>query len=280
MWIDGKTRLVGIIGQPVEHSRSPLMHNTAFQALGLNWCYVPLPVASDQVAAAVRGLVALGFAGANVTIPHKEAVLTLVDELDQAAATIGAVNTLVIKEGRIWGYNTDWLGVKATLDHIKAIPAGRRVLVLGAGGSARAVVYALAQEGAGEILVAARRPEAVGSLQTIAAVTYIPWQERALARVAAEVEIIINTTPLGMSPEPHLCPPLPPEVFGRQHKVFDLIYNPQETRLLARARSRGATTVNGILMLVEQGREAFRLWTGMEPPLEVMLTALGISEQN
>lgn len=277
MRIDGRTRLVGIIGWPVEHSCSPLMHNAAFQALGLNWCYLAMPVAAEQLVEAVRGLVALGFVGVNVTIPHKERVLGLADELDGAAAAIGAVNTLVFREGRIFGYNTDWLGVRATLNRIEAEPAGKKALVLGAGGSARAVIYALAQAKIGTILVAARRPQAVQALEELAAVEYVPWQELNLARAAESADLIINTTPLGMSPHIHLSPPLPPEVFNSSQKVFDLIYNPRETRLLACARSKGAVTIDGSLMLVEQGREAFRLWTGIEPPLEVMLTVLGLS---
>lgn len=278
MPINGQTMLVGVIGWPVSHSLSPAMHNAAAAALGLDLAYVPLPVATTEVGAAVRGLRALGFLGANVTIPHKQAVLPLLDEVDDAARAIGAVNTIAVRAGRLWGTNTDWSGFLADLQALEVDVTGKRALVLGAGGSARAVVYALATAGAAVTVLARHLPAAeqlAADLQPhLPAGT--PILCRPLARAAAETaaDLIVNTTPLGMTPHVHGCPwpdgvPLPAGAF-----VYDLVYAPPHTRLLQMAEEGQNPCANGLGMLLRQGAQAFQLWTGREPDLAVMAAAV------
>ncbi len=286
--IGGATRLAGLIGWPVSHSLSPAMHNAAAAALGLDLVYVPLPVRPAEVAAAVRGLAALGFLGANVTVPHKQAVLLLLDEIDPAARAIGAVNTIRVERpagaapspARLVGYNTDWSGFLADLQALGVDVAGRACLVLGAGGSARAVAYALASAG-GRVHVLARRVvQAQALVQNLAlhflagSLTANAWDE--LAELSQEIApaVIANTTPLGMTPQVESSPwpvglPFPGNSF-----VYDLVYNPAETRFMQQARAAGRPAANGLGMLVRQGAQAFRLWTGLEPDIEVMTAAL------
>lgn len=280
MRIDGRTQLIGLLGWPVAHSLSPAMHNAAAAALGLNWVYVPLPVRPGAVAAAVRGLAALGFLGANVTVPHKQAIMLALDEVSPAARTIGAVNTIVVARddsGWLLGENTDWVGFRDDLVALGVPVAGRDCLVLGAGGSARGVVYALAQAG-GRIHVLARRPEQAAGLladlrlgpdYTSGTLADLPQVSKAMS-----APLIVNTTPLGMSPhsEASIWPAdlaLPRGAF-----VYDLIYNPRRTRLLDQAAAAGCESSNGLGMLLRQGMAAFALWSGQTPDMGVMRQAL------
>ena len=282
--MDGTTRLVGIIGWPVAHSLSPAMHNAAFAALGLNWAYVPLPVPPGAVEDALRGLKALGFAGANVTIPHKEAVIPYLDEVTPAARAMGAVNTLLVRRedgtARLVGDNTDAIGFLEDLRAAGFDPAGRRCLVLGAGGGARAVVYALAQAGA-QVTLHNRTPRRAQALvQALTphlpgvSLTALPAGTRLTDLDLAAFDLLVNTTPVGMWPHPEASPwpeeaPLPPPL-----PVYDLVYRPAETRLLRQARRAGARAIGGLGMLLRQGAAAFILWTGEPAPLDVMRTAL------
>lgn len=277
--IDGGTRLVGLIGWPVEHSLSPAMHNAAFAELGLNWCYVPLPVAPGRLREALRGLVALGFAGANVTAPHKEAVMAHLDEVAPGARAIGAVNTIVVREGRTFGHNTDWRGFLAALREGGFSPQGKRAVVLGAGGAARAVVYALAHTGS-EVAVLNRTPQRaealVGDLSPLfPSIPFIALSlnENTLREQAAVAHLLVNATPLGTWPEVDRSPWPEGLAFPGHLTVFDLVYNPPQTRLLQQAAAGGARTIGGLGMLVHQGAAAFRLWTGLEPPVETMYEA-------
>jgi shikimate dehydrogenase len=275
--ISGKTKLVGIIGWPVAHSMSPAMHNAAFAALGLDWCYVALPVVPERIGEAVRGLLALSFAGANVTVPHKQAVMAHLDRVSPAAQAIGAVNTIVIRDGWLLGDNTDRPGFLASLREEKFDPAGRRCAVLGAGGAARAVVYALASVGAA-VTVYNRTAARAESLARDLAVSLPDAALRArplaaLGEIGAETDLLVNTTPLGTWPETEASPwpatlPLPPHL-----TVCDLVYNPPQTSLLAQAQAAGARAIGGLGMLVHQGVAAFEMWTGHRPPLEVMRQA-------
>ncbi|GAB4160923.1 MAG: shikimate dehydrogenase [Candidatus Promineifilaceae bacterium] len=278
MPINGQTALVGVIGWPVRHSLSPAMHNAAAAALGLNLVYVPLPVTAPELAAAVRGLRALGFLGANVTIPHKQAVLPLLDEVDEAAQAIGAVNTIAVRSGRLWGANTDWSGFLADLQALGVDVAGKKALVLGAGGSARAVAYALASAGAAVRVLARRLAQAEQLAAALA--PHLPLAQpilcRPLTKVAAETaaDLVVNTTPLGMSPDEDGCVwpegvPLPAGAF-----VYDLVYVPPRTRLLQMAATAQQPHANGLGMLLRQGAQAFQLWTGHEPDLGVMAAAV------
>ncbi|MBC7224551.1 MAG: shikimate dehydrogenase [Anaerolineae bacterium] len=280
MEIQGTTKVVGLLGWPVAHSVSPQMHNAAFRALGLDWSYIPLPAPPDALGDAVRGLRALGLRGANVTVPHKEAIIPLVDELAPEARAIGAVNTLVVHEdGRLTGHNTDALGVGAALQEAGCRVAGCRALILGAGGAARAAAYALLQAGA-EVQVLARRPAQAEALARDMAGAFPQGRispgllsPEALPQAAAEAHLLVHATPVGMWPhgDASLWPeqePVPQHLW-----VFDLVYRPARTRLLRQAEAAGARTIEGAWMLIHQAVASFHLWTGVEPPLEVMAKA-------
>ncbi len=291
--ITGSTRLVGIIGWPVSHSLSPRMHNVAYAALGLDWAYVPLPVPPERVGDAVRGLVALGFAGANVTVPHKQAVIPFMDELTPIARAVGAVNTIVVQpDGSLLGDSTDGAGFMADLRAQMAngewqmangewqiansnwqMANGKwrigNVLVIGAGGAARAVGYALAEAGASVAIANRTSEHALELCQTIAralpdAADRLSAHRfpNALAGLAAKADLIVNTTSLGL----HEGDPMPWDAtlrFRLGQVVYDLIYN-RPTELLALARSQGATVLDGLGMLVHQGARSAALWTGKD----------------
>ncbi len=293
--VDGRTRLVGLMGWPVEHSFSPRMHNAAFAALGLNWQYVPLPVPPGTLTEAMRGLVALGFRGANVTVPHKRAVLSALTDLDPDAEAVGAVNTLVIERPvdaapTVVGHNTD---VQGFVDALRwggfDLEAARQVVVVGAGGAARAVVYGLLQATAATITVLNRSPERAERLAVdLGARLPASGQVsgRAFARLQADVldpttlvssaqdaDLLVNATTVGMWPQVDgtIWPtdvPLPAHL-----TVCDLVYNPPVTMLLRQARQAGAATIGGMGMLVAQGARAFEHWTGLAAPVAVMRAA-------
>ncbi len=274
--IDGQTQLVGLIGWPVAHSLSPAMHNAAFEALGLNWRYVPLPVPPGQVEAALRGLVALGFRGANVTVPHKQAVIPHLDAVSEGAQAIGAVNTLVVRDGHLLGDNTDAAGFLVDLREAGFEPKGGRTLVLGAGGGARAAAYALATAGA-EVVVLNRTPSRAEALvRDLAAwvapvpLRSVPLSHEALSRLVPTVDLIVNATSVGMWPDV-AASPWPDDVpIPANCTVYDLVYRPALTRLLRQAGAGGAKGIGGLGMLVNQGALAFRMWTGRDAPVEAM----------
>lgn len=276
--ISGSTRLVGIIGWPVEHSRSPAMHNAAFRALGLDWAYVPLPVPPERVGEAVRGLRALGFCGANVTVPHKQAVIPHLDALTDAARAIGAVNTIVVRDdGALLGDTTDGRGFLADLAAHGARADGR-ALVIGAGGAARAVVHALAESGA-TVQVAARNVaqaealcQAIATARPAARVTAHRFPDDLPQMIAQRPDLIVNATSLGLH-EGDALPWVEGAEIGPGQVAYDLIYN-RETEFLRLARASGAQAINGLGMLVHQGAAAFELWTGVSAPVEVMAAAV------
>ena len=263
------TTVVGVIGDPVRHSLSPVIHNAAFAALGLDWVYVAFPVPRGRGGAAVTAARDLGLAGINVTMPHKEDVAAACDDLTPDAAVLRSVNTVVSRPGRwMLGHSTDGPGFLAALTDEGIDVDGRRTLVLGAGGAARAVILALDGAGA-EVIVAARRPEAAAAAADLAA----SGRAIALEEVDALVgraDLVVNATPLGMAGE---GPPLDPDRLRPGQAVVDLVYDPAETPLLAAARARGARTSNGLGMLVHQAARSFELWTGVEAPLAVMRQA-------
>jgi len=285
MSLSGRTQMVGVMGWPVEHSLSPQMHNAAFATLNMDWCYVPLHVYPDQVTTAVRGLAALGFRGANATIPHKQALLSCLDWIDPPAQAIGAANTLVIERSiedqdsvRLSGYNTDSVGMLSALHAHNLIPGQNihRVVVAGAGGAARAVVWGLIEAGVTEIVLLNRDLPRAQTLAAELAPTLcrpLSFSTDALVESVRSADLLINTTPVGMWPhcENSIWPdstPLPSNL-----AVFDLVYNPLETRLLAQTRQAGALPVDGLEMLVHQGALSFKLWTGQDAPLDVMRSA-------
>ena len=277
--IDSRTQRVGLIGWPVEHSLSPTMHNAAFAALGLNWTYVLLPVQPEKVKTAMQKLVTKGFRGANVTIPHKRAVMPYLDSVSDAAQAIGAVNTIVLRQEKLHGQNTDALGFLAALREGGFDPAGKQALILGAGGAARAVVYALAQAGCTVAIFnrttrrAAELAHDVVRQVSGAIATWVPRNASLGELPLSDFDLLVNGTPLGMWPHVESSPwpedlPLPPHL-----TVFDLVYHPRRTKLLAKAHAAGARTIGGLEMLVHQGALAFELWTGQQPPLAVMRAA-------
>lgn len=265
MQINGKTIIHGIMGNPVNHSLSPAMHNIAFAALNLNAAYVPFPV--TDVGAAMTGFRALGIRGVSVTIPHKQTVIAHLDDIDPVAAKIGAVNTLNIENGRITGYNTDWIGANRALAE-KIAPAGKKVLILGAGGSARAIGFGLLEAGA-EILLASRT-SARG--RELAATLSCPWHPlEAIPELAADC--LVNATSVGMAPHADASL-VAGEHLSRFPVVMDIVYAPLTTKLLREAGEAGCRVVNGLAMLLYQGVAQFELWTGREAPVAVMRESL------
>jgi shikimate dehydrogenase len=263
-------RLAGVIGWPIGHSLSPRLHTYWLSQLGIAGAYVPLAVEPQNLPAAIAGLKALGFAGANVTVPHKEAVAKLVDELDPTARAIGAVNTLVIETGRIQGRNTDAFGfienMRAVQPDWRARLGDRPALILGAGGAARAVVHALVQAGVSRILISNRGADRALALALDLggkAAKAVPWDERAEA--VREAGLIVNTTSLGMRGQPPLHLPL--NHAPASAMVYDLVYNPLETPLLHAAKGHGLATIDGLGMLIHQARAGFRAWFGADPPV-------------
>ena len=265
MAINGKTIIHGIMGNPVSHSLSPAMHNAAFKALGLNSVYLPFPV--SDVKNAIKGFRAVGVEGLSVTIPHKQAVMAELDHIDPVADKIGAVNTIVFDEGRATGLNTAWIGANRALeDHLNL--TGKAVLILGAGGSARAIGFGLLEAGA-EVILASRTP---ASGQQLAQTLKCPWHP--LSDIdKLKGNILVNATSVGMAPgiDQSL---IPAEQLNNFQLVMDIVYSPMETRLLREAKEQGCSTVNGLAMLLYQGVAQFELWTGVQAPINIMKETL------
>ena len=267
--------LAGVMGWPVAHSRSPAIHNHWIRHYGLNGSYVLLPVQPERIADAVRGLRALGFAGCNITIPHKVAAMPLMDRIDPLAARIGAINTVVVEQdGTLSGYNTDAYGyIQSLLD---ARPDWRAdagpVTVLGAGGAARAILVALAERGAKEIRLCNRSPDKAQALAAEfgAPIRAVPWEQREDA--LEDCALLVNTTSLGMKGQAPLEIAL--DRLPRHALVSDIVYVPLETPLLAAARARGNVAVDGLGMLLNQARPAFEHWSGVMPTLTPELRRL------
>lgn len=274
-FVRGSSQVVGVFGCPVEHSLSPAMHNAAFAALKLSYIYVPFPVQPQALAAAVRSLPALGIVGVNLTIPHKEAVLSSLDEVAPYARRVGAVNTVHCVDTRLHGHNTDGAGFLAPLRSFD-VPPRSLAVVVGAGGAARSVVFALAESGFRVALLNRSASRAVDLAAAVDAcypgsVRVIETDARAeLGQAVAEASLLVQTTSVGMHPAEEALPDVPLEALHPALLVYDLIYNPVETRLLREARARGCRTLNGVQMLVHQGAAAFEIWTGVWPPTDVM----------
>jgi shikimate dehydrogenase len=264
---------VGLIGWPVEHSLSPAMHDAAFAALGLDWRYELLPTRDDRVAARLEH-VRHEYRGVNVTVPHKQRVIPYLDRIDEAAAMIGAVNTISVRDGELVGYNTDAAGFLTALTEAGFSPAGRQALLLGAGGAARAVAAALAGAGC-TVTLYNRRPERAVELANSLgeAVQGLTPGTSLHDLELAHFDLLVNATPVGMWPAVGACP-WPEELpLLARWTVYDLVYNPNQTRLMKRAHAAGASTIGGLEMLVHQGALALTLWTGRQAPVEVMRAA-------
>lgn len=261
MHLDGRTELYGIMGKPVSHSLSPAMHNAAFSELDLNKVYVPFEV--ENVAKALDGFRALGVKGVSVTIPHKQAVIDHLDSIDPVAKSIGAVNTLVIDKQHIHGLNTDWLGANRALSE-KMDLKGKKILLLGAGGSARAIGFGLIEVGA-EVIIASRTPNKGQALAENLESKWYPLDE--IGNLSADG--LVNATSVGMTPhnDGSLVPHAALDNFP---VVMDIVYSPLETRLLIEAEAAGCKTVNGLAMLLYQGVAQFEIWTEQQAPIELM----------
>ena len=274
----GNTKNLGVIGDPILHSLSPVMHNQALAAANLDYVYIAMQVKSQLLSEAVNGLRSLNFRGFNVTIPHKTNILPLLDTLDEDAQAIGAVNTVVNDNGCLKGYNTDVFGFVTALENHSFSIAGKKVVILGAGGAARAVIWGFIKQHAARITIGVRNPD-----KAVALVAYFRqymdiqlfhWQQEPFTAELAEADLLVNTTPLGMFPHSDAMPPVSWDKLNPAAFVYDIIYTPAKTLFLQKAADYGHAVLNGEEMLVGQGVAAFRLWTGQEPAAEVMLAAL------
>ena len=278
MKIEGTTKIVGVFGYPIKHSASPAMHNVAFKALGLDYIYLPFEVRPQELGGAAQALISLNIVGVNVTIPHKETICPYLHGVSREAELIGAVNTIVVKADKLIGYNTDGQGFIASLrEDGEGEVKGKTLLVLGAGGAARAVITQAALEGARKILVTDKIAEKAEKVaQTIeknipsSAARVISQEE--IKSALREADFLINATPVGMNPYDPLV--INPDWLLPHLLVFDLVYNLGETRLMKAARERGCRVVGGLGMLAHQGAISFQLWTGRKAPLKVLRKAL------
>jgi shikimate dehydrogenase len=272
--ISGKTKLVGVMGDPVEHSVSPAMHNAAFKTSELDFAYVPFNVKKADLARAVDAVKALNIRGLNVTIPHKVDIIPLLDKIDPLAQEIGAVNVIVNSDGKITGFNTDAEGFLHVLLEHGIEPDGKNVVILGAGGAARAIAFTLAARGANLIILnrTASRAAACASdvaKATNASIEALTLERKNLADAMERAHLLVNTTSVGMYPKGDET--LVTANMIRPHFVVaDIVYNPYKTRLLVEAEKAGARTINGLEMLIWQGALAFEKWTGKKAPLNVM----------
>ncbi len=283
--IDGATTVVGVIGDAVRGSLSPRLHNAAFAALGLNWCYVGFRVPRDRLEAALRGLAALGAAGANITVPHKEAALAYLDETTEDARVIGAVNTVQVAGDRLIGHNTDAAGL---LDALRldggVMPEEQRAVIVGAGGAARAAAFALAGAGAGAVTIINRNWDRAAALadavrRTVTcAVDAVPLDGAGVAGTLREATLLVQATTAGAGGQRALSA-VPGTLLHPGLFVMDMVYDPRETVLLREARAAGCRTLGGLPMLLYQGARAFEIWTGRQAPLQVMRDALGLPRE-
>lgn len=263
---------LSLLGFPLSHSLSPAMHNAALREVGLSdWRYEAMPVEDSHLPEAIGMIRGDEYAGANVTVPHKEKVIPLLDGITPVAEAIGAVNTIVKRDGKMIGHNTDAAGLLADLHTYGVKIQDRTVLVLGAGGSARAAVAACAGMGAKIKIIARRRDQAeslISYLQLPVATYDLTIND--LHRASHDCALILNCTPLGMSPNVNSSPWFDSVPFPKESFVYDLVYNPRETKLVKQARAQGLNATTGLGMLIEQGALAFELWTGMNAPRKIM----------
>lgn len=276
LMITGKTKITGLIGDPVEHTLSPHMHNAGFSYLKMDYIYVPFQVKRENLASAVEGAHNLNITGLNVTIPHKIEVMNYLDEIDETARIIGAVNTIKFGEV-VKGYNTDGRGALRAVEEITKIK-DKKIIVLGAGGASRAIAFQFLLSGAGKLVIANRtKDKAQGlalNLSKIDGPVKAVGLGKDLQKELADADILINTTPIGMYPHTDQKPLVTAEMMREGLIVNDIIYNPLETGLLLEAQKAGARTISGIKMLIYQGIESFKIWTGREPPRSVFEDAV------
>lgn len=271
-------KIVALIGYPVGHSLSPVIHNAAFKNLGVNFHYTAFAVLPEELENGIKGIRAMGFAGANITIPHKERVIPFLDALSDEAHLIGAVNTIKNENGRLIGLNTDCIGFRRSLkERLNFELSGKKMVLFGAGGAGKAVAFSFALAEGKELIIFNRTLKEGEKLAdkinrcTKCTCQFVPW-EKGMMGIIEDADIVVNAVPIGMFPKIEEMPPIPVESI-RKAVVCDLIYNPEETVLLRKAREKGLQTVNGLGMLIYQAAEGFRVWTGMEAPVKLMFEA-------
>lgn len=276
--IKGTTKNLGVMGWPIAHSLSPVLQNAAIEEAGLDYVYISLPVPPEKLKEAVAGLRAMQFTGWNVTIPHKQAIMAELDAVDEDARIIGAVNTVVNRDGHLTGYNTDCIGFMQPLAQQGFLPKGKEATILGAGGAARAVIWGLLRAKVKRITLGVRNPSKAARLaEEFAAygeIQVLHWEDSAFAEHLAVTDLLVNTTPLGMYPHVEGMPPVDWTKLKKDALVYDIIYTPERTRFLSEAQAHGHAIINGEGMLAGQGAAAFTLWTGVAPDLALMKRAL------
>ncbi len=271
--INGKTKIIGIIGENIENSLSPLIHNQIILKHSLNFCYLPFQVTETNLDKTIQGIKALNIKGVNITFPYKEKVIEFLDELEESARRIGAVNTIVNNKGFLTGYNTDVIGFKKSLQEDgKFVIKEKKAVILGAGGAARAVVYALLEEEIEEISIFNRTLEKgekikqdLSSFFPKSRISVFLLEKRNLKDKIEEAHLLVNATSIGIAPQVDNTPLPDEKLFHPDLLVYDLIYHPAKTLFLRQAEKAGAKIINGLLMLVYQGMESFYLWTGLKP---------------
>ena len=277
--ITGKTKILGVIGAPIAHSLSPIIQNAALHEAGLDYVYTAFPVHREALASAVYGLRDAGVVGFNVTIPFKTEIMPLLDALSEDAQRIRAVNTVVIaSDGTMTGHNTDVTGFMAGFAARGIGLAGKRTVLIGAGGAARAALWGLLRSGVSSVCIGVRNLAKGKALCTDFAadgtLAVYCFDDPHFRDVLCTADIVVQTTPIGMSPQTDAMPPVDPAAISPSAAVYDLIYTPAETAFLRAAAAHGCTTINGETMLVMQGAEAFSLWTGVRPNTDLMQRVL------
>jgi shikimate dehydrogenase len=274
MTVRGTTRIAGVVGCPIAHTRSPAMHNYAYAKTGLDMIYLPFLVREKELGRAMAGVRALNMAGVNVTIPHKQAVIRHLDTVSKESKLIGAVNTVVNRDGRLFGTTTDPHGIMMALKRKKVSIAGKRITILGTGGSARTALFTFLLNGCRDIAIAGRRPARASAMSREAGkrfhrrVPLLKLETPAFARRMAGTDLLVNCTSAGMVPNAGKTP-VKKNLLRRGMAVFDIVYQPEKTRLLKEAAEAGLKTVGGMDMLIFQGMAAFKLFTGKSVPYDV-----------
>ena len=276
--ISSRTKLCGVIGDPIEHSLSPLMQNTAFRELEMDYVYLAFQVPKESLKSAILGMTGLGIVGLNVTIPHKLEVMKYLDHIDEDALLIGAVNTVVNRDGELIGYNTDGIGAVKALERSGIQLKGKKIAILGAGGASRAVAFKLAESARGITILNRTKSRAVALAKTLEKKRNIEvnadkLNDDTLRKTLGEIDLLVNATSIGMWPNTGISP-VKKSLLPRGLTVFDIVYNPSQTQLLCDASEKDCRVVEGVDMLVYQGAAAFELWTTARAPIEAMRRAV------
>ena len=264
--ITGKTKITGVIGHPIEHSMSPPMHNNAYKQLNMDYVYVAFHVQPEDIEKLITSAKTLGICGLNVTIPHKTTIIPYLDEIDETAKKIGAVNTIQFKDNKAKGYNTDGIGAIKSIQEYTTLQ-DKNILILGAGGASKAISFSLINENINSLTIANRTKEnaeqLIENIKKQTNFTKIQYHTiNDVDEIIEDMDIIINTTPIGMYPHHEVKPPIKTDNINKNHIVMDIIYNPLETQLLKQSKENGAQTINGTSMLINQGLVSFEIFTG------------------